>query len=249
MAKKIEKEFEIVSSIIERHWNRAIGLANAESLMTYWAIGAFVSAKLQSASWGSKTIEALCDYLNTRKPNLKGYGKRNIYNMIAFYEAYSSSEFSTISEKLRLNEFVQIPSAQIGKANLNSDPNAVANDIVSSDSIVQMPSAQLDDERAYLDSFPMFLTLTTFSNHLEILGRCHSIDERVFYILYAARERLTFNEMRRSIVAQTYEMVMSKEKKMSAKLKASYPGAEFMLKDKVFIDFLRLPGKHNEHKI
>ena len=249
MVKKIEKEFEIVSSIIERHWNRAIGLANAESLMTYWAIGAFVSAKLQSASWGSKTIEALCDYLNTRKPNLKGYGKRNIYNMIAFYEAYSSSEFSTISEKLRLNEFVQIPSAQIGKANLNSDPNVVANDIVSSDSIVQMPSAQLDDERAYLDSFPMFLTLTTFSNHLEILGRCHSIDERVFYILYAAREHLTFNEMRRSIVAQTYEMVMSKEKKMSAKLKASYPGAEFMLKDKVFVDFLRLPEKHNEHKL
>ena len=33
--KKIDKEFEIVSNIIERHWNRAIGLANAESLMTY----------------------------------------------------------------------------------------------------------------------------------------------------------------------------------------------------------------------
>lgn len=33
--KKIEKEFELVNRIIERHWNRAIGLANAESLMTY----------------------------------------------------------------------------------------------------------------------------------------------------------------------------------------------------------------------
>ena len=144
MAMKIEKEFEIVSSIIERHWNRAIGLANAESLMTYWAIGAFVSAKLQSAAWGSKTIEALCDYLNTRKPNLKGYGKRNIYNMIAFYEAYSSSEFSSVSKRLRLNEFVQMPSAEIGK----SDVNVVANDdIVSYEPIVQMPSAQLEDEQ------------------------------------------------------------------------------------------------------
>ena len=45
--KKIEKEFEIGSNIIERHWNRAIGLANAESLMTYWTIGAFVSTRLK----------------------------------------------------------------------------------------------------------------------------------------------------------------------------------------------------------
>lgn len=29
--KKVEKEFELVNRIIERHWNRAIGLANAES--------------------------------------------------------------------------------------------------------------------------------------------------------------------------------------------------------------------------
>ena len=40
--KKIEKEFEFIGGIIDRHWNRAIGLANAESLMTYWTIGAFV---------------------------------------------------------------------------------------------------------------------------------------------------------------------------------------------------------------
>ena len=32
---KIEKEFEFIGGIIDRHWNRAIGLANAESLMTY----------------------------------------------------------------------------------------------------------------------------------------------------------------------------------------------------------------------
>ena len=74
--KKIEKEFELVNNIIERHWNRAIGLANAESLMTYWTVGAFVSARLKSAEWGSKTVEALCDYLKTRNPKRRGFGKR-----------------------------------------------------------------------------------------------------------------------------------------------------------------------------
>ena len=111
--KKIEKEFEFIGCIIDRHWNRAIGLANAESLMTYWTIGAFVSLRLKSAEWGAKTVEALCDYLKTRKPALKGYGRRNIYNMVAFYESYSSVEFNSVSERLRLDEFVQMPSAQI----------------------------------------------------------------------------------------------------------------------------------------
>lgn len=52
--KKVEKEFALVNNIIERHWNRAIGLANAESLMTYWTVGAFVSARLRQAQWGGK---------------------------------------------------------------------------------------------------------------------------------------------------------------------------------------------------
>ena len=135
--KTIEKEFEIVSNIIEWHWNWAIGLANAVSLMTYWAVGAFVSERLKLAKWGSKTVEALCDYLKVRNPKRKGYGKRNVYNMVEFYEAYSSLEFKSVSERLKLHEFVQ------------------------------MPSAQSEYERRYLDSFPMFLTLTTFSNHLK----------------------------------------------------------------------------------
>ena len=84
--------------------------------MTYWTIGAFVSLRLKSAEWGAKTVEALCDYLKTRKPALKGYGRRNIYNMVAFYESYSSVEFNSVSERLRLDEFVQMPSAQIGSS-------------------------------------------------------------------------------------------------------------------------------------
>ena len=206
MAKKLEKEFELVNRIIERHWNRAVGLANAESLMTYWTVGAFVSERLKKAQWGSKTVEALCDYLKMRNPKRKGYGKRNVYNMVEFYEAYSSLEFKSVSERLKLHEFVQMPSAQIQDTEVPGDKKG--DGIVPLATIVQMPSAQSEYERRYLDSFPMFLTLTTFSNHLEILGRCNSIDEKVLY-----------------------------------------PGAEFMFKDKVFVDFLRLPERHNERRL
>ena len=243
--KKIEKEFELVNNIIERHWNRAIGLANAESLMTYWTVGAFVSARLKSAEWGSKTVEALCDYLKTRNPKRRGFGKRQIYNMVQFYDTYTGPEFQMLSERLRLYEFVQLPTAQI-------EAGAIVQSSITQagkGAIVQLPTAQLDDISINRVDFPLFLSLTTFTNHVEILNHVRSIEERVFYILYAARERLKQVELRRAFAAQTYETVMSKEKKMSRALKAAYPSADFLLKDKVFVDFLRLPEKHTEHRL
>ena len=112
---------------------------------------------------------------------------------------------------------------------------------------MQLPTAQLDHSDDYCADFPLFLSLTTFTNHIEILNHVSSIEERVFYVLYAARERLNQMELRRAFAAQTYDMIMSKEKKMSARLRAAYPKADFVLKDKAFLDFLNLPKKHTEH--
>ena len=241
--KRVEKEFEQINAIIERRWERALGLANAEALMSYWSVGAFVSARLKSSAWGSKTVEELSDYLKTRNPRRRGFGKRQIYNMVAFYEAYTSVDFHRISERLRLHEFVQLPTAQIGDDVITQSSKA---QIVNGE-FVQLPTAQLADNDCDCAVFPLFLSLTTFTNHVEILNHVNSIEERVFYVLYAARERLNQMELRRAFAAQTYDMIMSREKKMSARLKAAYPKADFVLKDKAFLDFLNLPKKHTEH--
>ena len=230
--KKVEKEFALVNNIIERHWNRAIGLANAESLMTYWTVGAFVSARLRQAQWGAKTVEALCDYLKTHNPKRRGFGKRQIYNMVQFYDTYTLPEYQVISERLRLHEFVQMPSAQIEGCE-----------------IVHSANAQLSDKGEEYAPFPLFLSLVSFTSHVQILNRSHTVEERIFYILYAARERLNYRELVRAFAAQTYDAVMSKEKKLSRSLKAAYTSADFLLKDKVLVDFLRLPEKHNEHRL
>lgn len=256
--KKVEKEFELVNRIIERHWNRAIGLANAESLMTYWTVGAFVSERLKNAQWGSKTVEALSDYLKTRNPKRKGYGKRQIYNMVQFYDTYTMPEYQAISERLRLYEFVQMASAQIEEGAIVHSANAqIETDVVlpsttaktQGGTIVHSVNAQLHDNEVKCVPFPLFLSLVSFTSHVQILNRTHSMEEKIFYILYAARERLNSRDLVRAFVAQTYDAVMSKEKKISRALKAAYPGADFLLKDKVLVDFLRLPEKHNEHRL
>lgn len=256
--KKVEKEFELVNRIIERHWNRAIGLANAESLMTYWTVGAFVSERLKNAQWGSKTVEALSDYLKTRNPKRKGYGKRQIYNMVQFYDTYTMPEYQAISERLRLYEFVQMASAQIEEGAIVHSANAQIETAVvlpsttaktQGGTIVHSVNARLHDNEVKCVPFPLFLSLVSFTSHVQILNRTHSMEEKIFYILYAARERLNSRDLVRAFVAQTYDAVMSKEKKISRALKAAYPGADFLLKDKVLVDFLRLPEKHNEHRL
>ena len=100
--KKTEKEFEFVNRIVNFHWERAIGLANLESLLTYWSVGRFLSSRLKAATWGSKTIEELSDYLQRRNARLRGYGKRQLYNMVEFYEAYTSDEFAILPDDFGL---------------------------------------------------------------------------------------------------------------------------------------------------
>lgn len=112
--------------------------------------------------------------------------------------------------------------------------------------IVQSPIAQIGEAMPVM---PNVLTLVPFTSHLEIMNRCRTDEERIFYMLYAAHQRLKTEELRRCIVNQTYSLLMDKDKMLSPKMIAEYPNTEFMLKDRAFIDFLNLPTKHNEHHL
>ena len=60
--------------------------------------------------------------------------------------------------------------------------------------IVQLPTAQLAKEGS--TQMPAFLSITTFTNHLEIINRCKSYEERVFYMLYTPQQYLKSEELR-----------------------------------------------------
>jgi endonuclease-3 len=146
--------------------------------------------------------------------------------MIAFYDTYSSIEFKNIFYRLRLDKFVQSATAQIENGAIVRS----ADERIVPAVIVQSLTAQLGGSSAKPHAMPDFLSLATFTNHAEIINRCRSMEEKVFYILYSAHERLKFRELRRAIVTQTYESVMSKEKKVSKALKEKYPDAESLAK-------------------
>ncbi|MBP5322230.1 MAG: DUF1016 family protein [Bacteroidaceae bacterium] len=237
---QLEKQFEYVNSLIEQHRSSAIAKVNMEALLTNWEVGQYISQQLNSAQWGAKVVSELADYLKRMNPRRKGYGKRNLYNMVSFYETYSSESFLGFIGNLHLDDLLQLPLAQL------HGQNEIVQSVTAQSeggAIVQSMPAQFELP------FPAILAITSFTNHIEILNRCKSNEERVFYMLYSYRERLKSRELRRCIVSQTYSTLLDKDKMLSPQLLRDYPRSEYLLKDKAVVDFLGLPAKHNEHQL
>ena len=109
----IEQQFTEVVNLIVQHRSKASMAVNKEMLLTAWHVGAYVSKKLKSEEWGSKVISQLSEYIRSQHPEIKGYSRRNIYNMVMFYDEYSTETFTTIENKYLDAEFVQPVAAQI----------------------------------------------------------------------------------------------------------------------------------------
>ena len=233
----MEQQFGEVIDIILQHKSRASRAVNNELLFTAWHVGSYVSAKLKSEEWGSKVVTQLSEYIRSRRPDIKGYSRRSIYNMVMFYDEYSSESFSATVEKYLNSEFVQPKTAQI-EASLPKQWEAV---------IVQPRTAQFVPTASV--QMPKILELTTLTNHTEILCRCKNNEERMFYILYANKEHLVKRELQRCISNQTYTALLGSKNNMSKGLLNAYPNAPIMFKDTLFVDFLNLPKKHSESKL
>jgi predicted nuclease of restriction endonuclease-like (RecB) superfamily len=237
------QEFQQVHGIISLHRSRALQTVNNENLLTAWEVGAYVSARLKNSAWGSKTVMQLSEYLRSQDPTLRGYSRRTIYKMVAFYETYSSMQFIEYQDKLKLNRFVPPKTAQIEDSEIVQTETAQ----LKSDEIVQFKSGQIVPFQ--MAQFPIFLDLTTLTNHFEIINTCKTIEERIFYVLYSYKERLNINELRRCLKNHTFASLTGDKHNLSKGLKEIYPQALPMLKDTVFVDFLGLSQKHSEKRL
>ena len=233
-----EQQFAEVVDIITQHRSKASRTVNEETLLTAWEIGKYVSTKLKSEEWGSKVVTLLSEYIRSQRPDIKGYSRSSIYNMVMFFEEYSSEAFTATVEKFLNLEFVQPLVAQI-EQNTTAKKENTAIVPTTTTQIVQTTSGQM----------PNILTLTTLSNHTEILCRCKRQEERLFYILYANKEHLKYKEIQRCITNNTYSSLLGSKSNISKGLLEQYPNAPIMFKDTLFLDFLGLPKKHSESKL
>lgn len=159
--------------------------------------------------------------------------------MVMFYEEYSSPVFISKASTFLPDYFVQTMTAQLQSSDSKKEK--------SNTIIVQTLSAQLPDLPG--ESLPQLISLTSFSNHIAILNQCKTSEERLFYILYAHRERLKARELQRCISNDTYTSLLGSKHNLSKGLLQTYPQSPILFKDTAFVDFLGLPQKHSEKKL
>ena len=229
-----KSDFEAIYGIITTHRNRVVQQLNGETVMMVWEVGGFVSGKLKTSAWGSGVVRQLAEFIHTQDPTVRGWSYRTIYKMVQFYETYSSPAFVELIGKVKPQlvpvEMAQIPDRQIvpiESAQIQTTP------------IVPIGLAQI----------PAVLFSTGWSNHQLIMNYCKTDEQRLFYILYAKRERLEYKELKRAIKTDAMTAILGSRDVQSQMLQTQYPQAPLLFKDRVSLDMLGLPLSYKENKL
>ena len=228
-------DFEAIYKIITLHRDRVVQQINGDTVMMVWKVGGFVSGKLKTSTWGSGVVRQLAEYIHTQDPTVRGWSYRTIYKMVQFYETYSSQAFIELIGHVKPQQIVPFEMAQI--------PNR---------QIVTIQSAQIQTNPIVpiqLAQIPTILFSTGWSNHQLIMNYCKTDEQRLFYMLYAGRERLEYKELDRAIKTNTMSAILGSRDVQSQMLQAQYPQAPLLFKDRISLDMLGLPVSYKETKL
>jgi len=220
-----KEEFEVVYNIISSHRNKVVQVINNESLSMMWEIGGFVSTKIKSANWGDGIVRQLAEYIHTQDPTARGWSYRTLYKMVQFYETYSSESFGRLLSKADTSSMIDIV------------PFKTAQN--TAQVFVPFEMAQIPD----------ILFCTGWTNHQIVLNRCKTDQERLFYMLYASRERLQNKELIRAIKTNVMDSVLGSKSKQSVSMTKTYPASPMLFKEKIYLDMLGLPLNYKESKL
>ena len=149
---------------------------NAEQLLFNWQLGRDLVTRKAEEQWGSGVVEQLSMDLQAAFPESKGFSTSNLWYMKQWYEFYSSE-----NAKQKLQQLV----GEIQSANTQAEM------------ILQQPVGDID--------FPTILGLIPWGHHIQIIAKCKTIDEALFYIKKCATEGWSRNTLMNCIKGHYYE--------------------------------------------
>ena len=222
---KYKEEFETIYGIIATHRKRVVRVVNNESMSMVWEVGGYVSYKQKTSAWGEGVVRQLSDYIRMKDPTARGWSYRTLYKMVQLYDAYSAASFADLLAQTDMSKY---------------------------DEIVPFETAQMEDGIIVpfeMAQIPNVLFATGWTNHQIILNRCKTDTERLFYMLYAGKERLENKELMRAIKTDTMNSLLGGKNVQSKVMANTYPDAPLLFKDKVFLEMLGLPLEYKESKL
>jgi predicted nuclease of restriction endonuclease-like (RecB) superfamily len=220
----LNSHFQNIHSLIQQGKTRALAAATAHALESYWNIGAYLSLQLSENTYGKKVVNQLAEWLQTQEPGIKGFDWRSLYRMREFFEQWQNMDWS-----------------------LAGLPQAIDNRLISQ----QLDASEkiLGSLIPILPSMPLALTRLSWTHHLEILKRCTSPEEKLFYLVLSIRERYKVRELERQIKSALFERQMLAKQTL---ILPEHPQKELMadiFRDKYLVEYLELKEPHSEFEL
>ena len=171
---------------------------NSEKLLFNWQLGRDLVQKKAEEKWGAGVVEQVSLDLQREFPNAEGFSVRNIWYMKQWYLFYNQ-----IDTKL------QRPVAEIEKGKLQRPVAELVDEKLQRpvEEILQQPVAEMENEKLQQlgGEFPPIFGLIPWGQHIEIISRCKSIEEAIYYIGKTIDRGLSRPALVNCIKANMYE--------------------------------------------
>ena len=171
---KLANAVQVIKDAILLSQQRALGTVNQEQLALYYGIGRYISANTRTKNWGKGFIEGISEQLRKELPGLRGFSAPSLRKMRTFYE-----EWRLLSD----DSFVET----------NKSPNDDSNSFVETN---KFPSFQF----TMTSDFPIAAFMNIgFSHHYTILSKVKEVEQRKFYIQFAADTKVKVEDLEKLI--------------------------------------------------
>ena len=162
---------------------------NAEKLLFNWQLGRDLVQKKAEERWGAGVVEQVSLDLKREFPNAEGFSTSNLWYMKKWYLFYADGD---AEEKLQRT---------VGE--LQSSVNQAVIKLQQSVGEIQHLVSKTNNEIGM--AFPQPFALVPWGHHVDIITKCKSIDEALFYVGKTIEQGLSRNSLANCIKANLYE--------------------------------------------
>ena len=206
---------QAIKGAILQSQQHALAAINQEQLALYYGIGRFVSMNTRNKNWGKGFIEAVSEQLRKELPGLRGFSAASLRKMRTFYE-----EWQMLSD----NSFVET----------NKLVDIESNSFVGTN---ELPTVQFKIDA----NFPITAFMNIgFTHHYAIISKVKDVEQRKFYIQFAADTKAKVEDLEQNINDDLY----SHQGELPNNFKKTIPDqmqayrAITMFKDEYLLDFI-----------
>ena len=179
---------------------------NSEKLLFNWELGRDLVQKKAEEKWGAGVVEQVSLDLQREFPNAEGFSVRNIWYMKQWYLFYNQIDTKLQRPVAEIEKGkLQRPVAELVDEKLQRPVEEILQQPVAE--ILLQPVIEIDDEKLHQPGgeFPALFALVPWRHHVEIISKCNSIEEALFYIGKTIEQGLSRAALVNCIKANLYE--------------------------------------------